>query len=86
MCDAYLAPLDIRSMLDVAFSVNGHVLGVLCCERVGVLRVWNSHDVAEIRRCGGILSLALARSLRMTDWRNTTAPAPLHELPPGNRH
>lgn len=60
MRDSYLRPLDIRALLDVAFSVNGVTFGILCCEQVGAERHWQPHDVAQIRRAGSVLSLALA--------------------------
>ena len=56
--DSYLAPLKVRSVLDVAFNVNGSTFGVLCCEQVGQARQWRTQDVAEIRRIGSAISLA----------------------------
>jgi GAF domain-containing protein len=69
--DNYLVPLNVRSVLDVAFNVNGHTFGILCCEQVGQQRAWRTHDVAEIRRIGSVLSLAMAGPTAGPAWQDT---------------
>jgi GAF domain-containing protein len=80
--DNYLVPLNVRSVLDVAFTINGHNVGLLCCEQVGQTRQWRPQDVAEIRRIGTIVSLALTEQHAGPAWQ-TTQPAPLD--PPSTR-
>jgi len=79
MLDAYLQPFDVRSLLQVVFSVNGQAFGVLSCEQLGHERDWQPHDVARLRRVGSAISLALARPPELLD---PTQPLPLMELPP----
>lgn len=43
--DSYLAPLDIKSMLDVPIFFRGKLYGVLCIEQTQLARVW---DIAEM--------------------------------------
>jgi GAF domain-containing protein len=62
LLERYLQPCDIRSLLDVGFSVNGRTVGILCCGQVGELRRWQPADVATARRVGATISLALTRS------------------------
>jgi GAF domain-containing protein len=62
LLDCYLEPLDIRSLLDVGFSVNGRTVGLLCCEQVGEVRRWQPTDIAAVRRVGTTISLALTKS------------------------
>jgi GAF domain-containing protein len=62
LLESYLRPRDIRSLLDVGFSVNGHTVGILCCEQVGETRRWQPVDIATARRVGTTISLALTKS------------------------
>ena len=62
LLESYLKPRDIRSLLDVGFSVNGRTVGILCCEQTGELRQWQPVDVATVRRVGTTISLALTKS------------------------
>lgn len=80
MRDGYLLPLNVHALLDVAFNVNGRTFGILCCEQVGEPREWRSQDVAEIRRIGTVLSLALTAPRAGPAWQ-TTEPAPLIDRP-----
>jgi len=78
--DSYLVPLNVRALLAVAFNVNGRTFGILCCEQVGERREWRSHDVAEIRRIGTVLSLALTAPRAGPAWQ-PTEPVPLVDPP-----
>lgn len=67
--DSYLKPLDIRSLLDVGFSVNGVFFGVLRCEQTGTPRKWTVHDRVTVRRVGSVLSLMLSKA---PNWADST--------------
>ena len=63
--DIYLKPLNIVSMLDAPIRVNGHMIGVICCESVGVKREWN---IAEQNFIGNITDI-LARAIQAKERR-----------------
>ncbi|MHC4885232.1 MAG: PAS domain-containing sensor histidine kinase, partial [Planctomycetota bacterium] len=48
--EAYLKPLGINSMLDVAIRIRGQVRGVVCAEQVGPCRPWSSEEVEFAHR------------------------------------
>lgn len=58
--EGYLVPLDIRSLLDVAFSINGKRCGLLCCENRGEPVRWSSSDIAFVRWAGAQTALFVA--------------------------
>jgi GAF domain-containing protein len=58
----YLEPLDIHSILDVAFTSNGHWTGILGCEQVGAARAWKQRDVAFVRTVASRASLVIERT------------------------
>ena len=70
LTDAYLTPLGIAAMLDARIVLGPVVLGVLCLEHVGALRVWTA---AERRFAEGLAGL-LADRLRTP--AGLAAPAP----------
>ncbi|RYX83892.1 PAS domain S-box protein [bacterium] len=55
----YLTPLGINAMLDAPIVINGHMVGVLCCEQVGEARLWKVEDHISTRSLAGICSLTL---------------------------
>ena len=62
----YLAPLDIRSMLDTSIRIGGRVAGVVCHESVASARNW---EVEEVSFCSAVtdqLAMALANEQRST--------------------
>jgi GAF domain-containing protein len=61
----YLLPRQVRALLGAGFSVNGRMVGMLCCEQVREVRQWQPAEVATVRRACTTLSLALAKS---DDW------------------
>lgn len=81
--DGYLVPLKVHSVLDVAFNVNGVNFGILCCEQVGEVRQWRTQDMAEIRRIGSVLSLALSAPRAGPAWL-PTQPAPMVDSSKGS--
>lgn len=63
----YLLPHDIYSMLDVTFSHEGQLDGLICCEQQGAPRQWKSEDIIFISSVADIISLAY-RSVQRRDY------------------
>ena len=93
--ETYLLPLDIHSILDVSFSVNGVMFGIFSCEQVGGPVKWTQRQLQWLRQIGSRASLTLlnaATAQAETDmdplWepstpnRLRTLPAPLAPLDP----
>jgi len=57
--DEYLLPLDIHSLLDVCFSVNGVLFGTFSCEQAGAPMAWTQRQVQQLRQIGSRASLTL---------------------------
>ena len=57
--DTYLLPLDIHSVLDVSFSVNGVMFGIFSCEQVGAPVKWTQRQLQWLRQIGSRASLTL---------------------------
>ena len=57
--DTYLLPLDIHSILDVSFSVNGVMFGIFSCEQVGGPIKWTQRQLQWLRQIGSRASLTL---------------------------
>lgn len=72
----YLEPLDIRSILDVGFSINGTPVGVFSCEQVGSMRPWTGRQVQLLRAIGPRAALSL---LKANSRSLDTAPGALWE-------
>ena len=62
LAETYLDPLDIHSMLDVAFTCNGRWTGILCCEQVATVRAWKQRDVVFLRTVASRASLVIERA------------------------
>jgi tetratricopeptide (TPR) repeat protein len=65
--DSYLLPLNIYSMLDVTYSIDGHLLGLLCCEQQGAPRKWKSEDVLFASSVSDVISLT-TRSVQRREY------------------
>ena len=78
--DEYLLPLDIHSLMDVCFSVNGTLFGAFSCEQVGAAMDWTPRQFQALRRIGARASLTLMHAITSTV---DTAPGALWE--PGSR-
>jgi len=65
--DSYLLPLDIHSMLDVTYSHDGELDGLICCEQQGAPRVWKSEDIIFVSSVADIISLAY-RAVQRRDY------------------
>lgn len=57
--DDYLLPLDIHSVLDICFSVNGVLFGVFSCEQTGAPTTWSQRQVQLLRQVSARASLTL---------------------------
>jgi len=80
--DDYLLPLDIHSVLDVCFSVNGVLFGTFSCEQTRAPMVWTQRQVQLLRRIGSRASLALLHAAATSA---ETEPAGLWEPSSPNR-
>lgn len=65
--DAYLLPLDIHSLLDVTFSVNGVVFGIFSCEQIGAPVKWTQRQLQWLRQIGSRASLTLLNAAAAQD-------------------
>lgn len=65
--DGYLVPLDIHSVLDVTFSVNGVVFGIFSCEQVGAPIKWTQRQLQWLRQIGSRASLTLMNAAAAQD-------------------
>lgn len=54
--ETYLAPLNITSMLDVAFRVPGKLVGVICNEHTGEPRTWKADEITFADEISSFLS------------------------------
>jgi two-component system cell cycle sensor histidine kinase/response regulator CckA len=57
---SYLEPLDITSLIDAPFHVDGRVEGVVCREHVGPVREWLADEKTFAIAVANLVSLALA--------------------------
>jgi GAF domain-containing protein len=64
--DDYLLPLDIHSLLDVAFAVNGVLYGTFSCEQVGAPMAWSQRQLQLLRQIGSRASLTLLNAANVT--------------------
>jgi len=80
--ESYIEPLDVRSMLDVSFSVNGNLYGCFSCEQIGGTQAWTPHQVKLLRRMASRVSLALMNAITSNV---DTAPGALWEPSTPNR-
>jgi GAF domain-containing protein len=80
--ERYLLPLDIHSMLDVCFSVNGVPFGTFSCEQAGTQAAWTQRQVQMLRQIGSRASLALMHAATASP---DTQPAALWEPSSPNR-
>lgn len=65
--ETYLLPLDIHSMLDVSFAVNGVVFGIFSCEQVGAQTKWTQRQLQWLRQIGSHASLTLLHAAAAQD-------------------
>ncbi|MGE0020893.1 MAG: PAS domain S-box protein [Draconibacterium sp.] len=56
LADSYLIPLNIKSMLDAGVVVNGKLVGVICCEHVGIERMWYNDEESFISTISSLIA------------------------------
>lgn len=59
--DSYLIPQQIRASLDVAYQINGRLVGVLCIDQRHTPRQWSKTDTVDLRKAAATIGLAMAR-------------------------
>jgi hypothetical protein len=59
--DDYLRPVDVRSVLDVSFAINGVTVGMFRCEQVGATMDWSGQHLQLLRAVGPRAALSLVR-------------------------
>ena len=82
--EEYLLPLDVHSVLDVCFSVNGRLFGTFSCEQVGAPVAWTQRQLQALRQIGARASLSLMHAAASAAGLDT-APAALWESSAPNR-
>lgn len=65
--ETYLKPFDIYSMLDITFSLDGELNGLICCEQQDAPRTWKMEDIIFASSVADITSLAY-RSAQRRDY------------------
>ena len=65
--ESYLKPLGIYSMLDITFSLDGELNGLICCEQKHDVRTWKTEDIIFASSVADITSLAY-RSAQRRDY------------------
>lgn len=83
--EGYLLPLDIHSLLDVTFSVNGVVFGIFSCEQVGAPAKWTQRQLQWLRQIGSrasltLLNAAAARDTQLDGMWEPSSPSRLRTL------
>jgi len=78
----YLRRRDVRSSLDVCFSVNGVMLGAFTCEQVGAPKAWTQRDLNSLRQIAARASLTLMHAVNANV---DTSPGALWETSTPNR-
>jgi GAF domain-containing protein len=63
---AYLVPMDVYSLLDANFSVNGLMFGTFSCEQVGAPQHWTPRQLRLLRRIAARASLSLLQAVTAT--------------------
>lgn len=71
MRERYRAVDAPRAMLDAALSVNGRIIGVLCCEQTDSPRRWTQHEATTMVRYANSMALYIARYERDRTPRRT---------------
>ena len=58
---SYLTPLGIGAMLDVPVWAKGKMVGVICCEHVGVKRAWTRDEEQFAYLLSSLMAMTLER-------------------------
>ena len=78
----YLQPQDVRSLLDVCFSVNGVLYGTFSCEQRSTPVRWTQRQTRLLRQIASLASLTLMHAIAA---QLDTAPGALWEPSTPNR-
>jgi len=62
--ERYMAPRNIRSMLDAPIRQGGQVVGVICHEHVGETRLWTADEVAFAAEVADLIALVWSNAER----------------------
>jgi len=62
--ERYMAPRNIRSMLDAPIRQGGQVVGVICHEHVGETRLWTADEVAFAAEMADLIALVWSNAAR----------------------
>ena len=52
--DAFLRPLEIRSLLDVPLLQDDKLIGIICCEQTKVIKHWTEEEMQFVTALGKI--------------------------------
>jgi GAF domain-containing protein len=65
--ETYLSPLNINSMLDAPFFVDGELKGVICFEHQDSVREWTMEEISFAKSLADIITIAYKSMLRRLD-------------------
>lgn len=57
--DNYLIPLQINSMLDVPYFIDGKLAGVICCETQRQYKNWTDEDIAFVKGISDSITITI---------------------------
>lgn len=60
----YLAPNNIKSLLNIPIFIDGKLNGVLCLEQVDIIKKWSQADILYARSIADIITVAYKSYLR----------------------
>jgi len=83
LLDEYIVPLDIRSMLEIPIKIGGKLVGVICYEKVGRRKRWDTQDIEFSLSMGELVAKAIERSKRRQAEREVKKLAEALENAPG---
>ena len=65
--EGYLKPLEITSMLDVPIRHKGEMIGIICCEHIGIKRVWSENEAGFVGSMADLVGRAInANAFKLT--------------------
>ncbi len=64
LCEGYLAPLGITSMLDAGILLEGRLAGVVCLEHIGTPRQWHSDEESFVSTMAALVAQIMTNDRR----------------------